>query len=101
METATFPRPEKRQRSDPDVEPDVQPQRSNVWLEDGNIVLEAQSVQFRVHKSVLASNSPIFRNMLQIPVPASQATLDNMPIVELHDSSTDVELMLKALYDRS
>lgn len=101
METETLPRPEKRQRSESSPEQDGQPRRSSVWLEDGNIVLEAQSVEFRVHKSILATNSQIFRDMFQMAQPSSQRTVEGVPVVEMHDSPDDVQCMLTALYDRT
>jgi len=40
------------------------------WFDDGSIILEAESTQFRVHRTMLARHSSIFRDMFEIPQPA-------------------------------
>nr|VWP00669.1 Uncharacterized protein [Ganoderma boninense] len=43
---------------------------SDVWFEDGNIVVVAQSTAFRFHKSVVSLHSSLFRDLFSIPQPA-------------------------------
>lgn len=99
MDTDSSLRPQKRSRTDSEISAEIR--RSDIWLDDGNIILEAQRVQFRVHKSVLASNSTVFRDMFQVSSSAVQPTVESVPMVELHDKFTDVEHVLRALYDRT
>ncbi|KAJ6589885.1 hypothetical protein DFH09DRAFT_218192 [Mycena vulgaris] len=73
--------------------------RSEVWYNDGSIVLQADNTQFRVHWGVLAQHSSFFRDMQGLPQPPDQPSADGCPIVELSDSVADVEHLLKALYD--
>ena len=37
--------------------------RSDLWKEDGNVVLQAGNTQFRVHRSMLADHSPVFKDI--------------------------------------
>ncbi|KAF5340565.1 hypothetical protein D9611_007302 [Ephemerocybe angulata] len=73
-------------------------QSMEVWFSDGNIVLQAQNVQFKVHKSVLAKHSPVFADMLEMPHANDEPTVDGCPVVELHDSAQDIKHMVLTLY---
>ncbi|KAJ6456124.1 hypothetical protein C8R45DRAFT_914207 [Mycena sanguinolenta] len=72
--------------------------QSEVWYRDGNVVLQAKNTQFRVHWSVLAQHSSVFRGMDGLPQPPDQPSIDGCQIVELADDPQDVEYLLKALY---
>lgn len=93
-------RPEKRQRTD-EGPPDVV--RSDIWFDDGNIILQAGGHQFRVYRGLLARHSPVFKDMFAIPQPAGNssptAQADNCPIIHLADSADDVHFMLVKLYN--
>ncbi|KAI0753681.1 hypothetical protein C8Q74DRAFT_330261 [Fomes fomentarius] len=41
------------------------------WFYDGNIILVADNVKFRVYKGLLASRSGVFRDMFSLPQPSS------------------------------
>ncbi|KAJ6519027.1 hypothetical protein C8R45DRAFT_11405 [Mycena sanguinolenta] len=70
------------------------------WFSDGNVVLQAgNTVLFRVHWGVLAHNSSVFRDMQGLPQPSDEPSVDGCPVVQLHDDPTDVEYLLKALYE--
>ncbi|KAF7322324.1 BTB domain-containing protein [Mycena chlorophos] len=70
-----------------------------LWLEDGNIVLQAGNTQYRVHRSMLARHSPVFRDMLAFPQPADAELVDECPLVRLHDAEAEVTPFLRALFD--
>ncbi|KAF8217106.1 hypothetical protein K438DRAFT_1798311 [Mycena galopus ATCC 62051] len=72
--------------------------RSETWRRDGNVILQAANTQFRVHWSVLALHSSVFRDMEGLPQPPGQPTVEGCPILELSDDPNDVEYLLKALY---
>ncbi|KAJ6519076.1 hypothetical protein C8R45DRAFT_950166 [Mycena sanguinolenta] len=87
--------PAKRQRTDENAPVT----RSERWFfDDGNVVLQAGNIQFRVHWSILALHSSVFRDMQGLPQPPDQPTVDGCPMVELSDDPDDVEYFLKALY---
>ncbi|KAJ7125109.1 hypothetical protein C8R44DRAFT_131791 [Mycena epipterygia] len=86
--------PAKRQRTE-----DAPVTRSDIWISDGSVVLQADNTQFRVHWGVLALHSSFFRDMQGLPQPPDQPSIDGCPIVELQDAVADVEYLLKALYN--
>ncbi|TCD63699.1 hypothetical protein EIP91_005104 [Steccherinum ochraceum] len=70
-----------------------------VWWEDGNLVLVAEYVAFRIHKSMLARKSQIFCDMFSIPQPSNSDQYDGCPVVHMSDSAKDVSHVLSVLYD--
>lgn len=105
----------KRQRKNTDVlVPKAQlTPHDTIWLEDGSIVLATDVHVFRVHKSILAKNSSVFKNMLNFPTggdeleggvnddAADAEQWDGLPLVRMvHDNDEDVCHLLMALYDR-
>ncbi|KII87445.1 hypothetical protein PLICRDRAFT_142726, partial [Plicaturopsis crispa FD-325 SS-3] len=79
----------------------AEPQRSNIWYQDGSIVLEAERLQFRVHISVLAAHSLIFKDMLEIGQSSvGEYAVEGCPLVHLSDSAQDLTYVLTAFYDR-
>nr|GAT45809.1 predicted protein [Mycena chlorophos] len=70
-----------------------------LWFEDENIVLQAGNTQYRVHRSMLARHSPVFRDMLAFPQPADAELVDGCPLVRLHDAEEEVTPFLRALFD--
>lgn len=69
-----------------------------VWLEDGNIIVQAENHQFKVHRSVLSKHSPVFADLFKVPQPSTERTIEGCPVVELHDSAEDIKHVLLALY---
>ncbi|KAJ7018340.1 hypothetical protein C8F04DRAFT_1151881 [Mycena alexandri] len=72
--------------------------RSEIWYHDGTVVLQAQNTQFRVYFGFLAQHSAFFRDLQSLPQPLDQPAVDGCPIVELPDTVTDVEYLLKAVH---
>lgn len=70
-----------------------------LWFEDGNIVLIAEDVAFKVHKSVLARQSPVFCDMFGFPQPNYEEVFDGTPAVRLHDQAADVAIFIEVMYD--
>ncbi|KAJ7604130.1 hypothetical protein FB45DRAFT_1013709 [Roridomyces roridus] len=75
--------------------------RPELWFDDGSIVIQAENTQFRVHRSILAARSPVFKDMLSFPQPpdAGSESAEGCPLVRLHDSSAEVAVFLKAIFD--
>ncbi|KZP04934.1 hypothetical protein FIBSPDRAFT_1045358 [Athelia psychrophila] len=80
----------------------VAPVKSSIWYPDGNIILQAEGTQWRVHKSILAQSSSIFQDMFSIPQPPPIDTelVEDCPIVHLSDSAEEVEYVLQAICQR-
>ena len=77
--------------------------RLDPWIEDGNIVLTVQGKYFRVHRSTLSSYSEVFKDMFDSSKPNEgdkSEFIEQCPVVHLHDAVTDVQMVLKAMYDR-
>lgn len=100
--------PLKRKRVDSDPEPpedeglwQLRPNydRSDLWLEDGNVIFVAENTAFRVHRSILSKYSEVFRDMFSIPQPADAEMLEGCPVVHLQDTKNDVAHVLSALFD--
>jgi hypothetical protein len=64
-------------------------------MEDGNVILQADNVQFKVHKAVLSEHSPFFAAMFSLP--QSEFAVDTN-VVLLHDNPDHVGLLLQFLY---
>lgn len=76
-----------------------------LWHEDGNIVLVARNVEFRVYRGVLSKHSSVFADMFSLPQPSSPRTatttavdpVEQCPEVVLGDSPEDLRYVLRAL----
>lgn len=89
----------KRTEEDADAKAIV---RSDLWFEDGNIVLEAERTQFKVHRGLLSRNSSVFRDMFTVPQPSTteEEMVEGCAVVQLSDSAADVTYVLQALCER-
>ncbi|KAJ6584609.1 hypothetical protein B0H19DRAFT_1105736 [Mycena capillaripes] len=97
------PPPTKRQRTDDVDAPETPLLRSTeYWFDDGNIILQVESTQFRLTKSMLAMHSSVFRDMFAVPLPPDEPTVENCPIVVLPgDTSQDWVQLLGVMYPKS
>lgn len=75
--------------------------RSDIWFVDGNIVLVAGGIAFKVHRGQLQRHSEVFRDLFSMPQPRDQeqALIDDCEWLELYDAPSDVLHLLSALYD--
>lgn len=73
--------------------------QSDFWFEDGSVVLISGNVKFKVHRGILTRHSIIFEDVLSLPPPVNEETIDGCPIVELHDTPSDIWHLLRAMYD--
>ena len=78
--------------------PDIVAQ-SDIWFKDGNVILVAGGVAFKVHRGQLERHSEIFRDLLSLPQPVDQPTFRGFLIVQLYDSPSDITFLLRTLYD--
>ncbi|KAH7886706.1 hypothetical protein F5I97DRAFT_1869593 [Phlebopus sp. FC_14] len=92
-------------RSSPAILPVAPPKalvRSDIWFEDGNVVLIAGSAAFKVHRGQLERHSEVFRDLFSVPQPVvdeSENVVDGCPTVDLYDCPSDIYYLLAALYD--
>src|ERR1700743_730602 len=72
---------------------------TDVWFEDGTIILEAEGCQFKVFKGILAANSTVFNDMLVVgSIPANNEMVEDCPVVRVYDTALDLMHFLKALH---
>ncbi|KAJ7185868.1 hypothetical protein C8R46DRAFT_1061938 [Mycena filopes] len=89
-----------RKRVEPDLPAtaDGTVTRSKIWMPYGDIILQAETTQFRVSRDILAAQSPVFRDMFGVPQPQNEPTIEGCPIVHVSDTAQDWELLLEVLY---
>lgn len=75
-----------------------QHKRATLWFDDGNFVLQTETKQYRLHRSVLGAHSLVFRDMFSVPQPENQETLDGCPVVNVTDLSADWDALLTVMY---
>lgn len=77
-------------------------ERSDLWFDGGDIIIQAGLKQFRVYKGILAHWSPVFHDMFSVPQPTTPAGAEaaflHMPT---DDDPEGVEHVMKALHIRS
>ncbi|TCD70994.1 hypothetical protein EIP91_000492 [Steccherinum ochraceum] len=72
-----------------------------LWFEDGNIILVADGIGFKLYKGILTRHSPLFNSMFTLPQPNDSPTVDGCMVVIVHDPPDELEEFLLALYDSS
>ncbi len=93
------PPPKRRRTDDPETEDRETARRSaRFWFDDGNVVLQAEDTQFRVHRSHLALHSEIMKDCFSCPQPGDAPTVEGCPLVLLPDSATDIENLCALIY---
>lgn len=100
----------KRQRTNSDTSgpekdgPNPIKRDDEFWFEDGNIVLIARDIEFRVYKGILAKHSSVFQDMFSLPPPVRVAPEPSQdmappagacPVVHLSDSPEDLRHVLR------
>jgi len=81
------------------VNADTSEKADDLWYEDGNIIIVAKDVGFRVYKGVLARKSPVFKDLLSLPQPPGQELIEECPVIRVHDSPQDMQRFLEILCD--
>ncbi|KJA26644.1 hypothetical protein HYPSUDRAFT_213202 [Hypholoma sublateritium FD-334 SS-4] len=100
------PPPTKRKRTEADISdsdltslPEETIECSaQFWFDDGNVVLQAEFTQFRVHRSILLHHSPVMEDCFQFPQPEGAPTIEGCPLVHLPESAMDISNMCGLLY---
>ncbi|KAJ7056264.1 hypothetical protein C8F01DRAFT_1155437, partial [Mycena amicta] len=92
-----------RKRSESDAESAalalMETTRSDLWFEDGSIVVRAEKTIFRVYEGILAANSAVWKEMVS-NLNSEAPLIDKCPVLCLDDTAQDVESVLKTLCHR-
>lgn len=80
---------------------DLTRKSSEFWFNDGNVVLQTKTTQYRIHSSLLSIQSSVFEDMFAIPQPeqSAQPLLEGCPVVLVTDSAEDWDALLGLLYN--
>ncbi|KAI9450608.1 hypothetical protein BJY52DRAFT_1215412 [Lactarius psammicola] len=62
------------------------------------IVRTSDLADFLIHKSVLASSSPIFRDMFALPDSSTDGTIDRLPVVDISEDAEILRSLITMLY---
>lgn len=73
--------------------------RSSIWFDDGTLVVQAETTQFKIYGGILAHKSEIFRDALGVPQPPSIERIDGVPLVHIQDKALHVELVFGIIFD--
>lgn len=46
------------------IQPSAMQPSNDVWFDDGNVILQAESTLFKVYRGILAQNSSVFHDMV-------------------------------------
>ncbi|KAH9932308.1 uncharacterized protein B0H18DRAFT_1137503 [Fomitopsis serialis] len=100
-------RSRKRARTDPDTvslagdcgsRPEVSFTKDDkFWYLDGNIILLAQNIGFKVYKGLLAEQSEVFRDLFTLPQPSEAQSVEDCPTVHLSDTAQDLRALLSVM----
>jgi hypothetical protein len=66
---------------------------------DTNLIIRSSDlVDFRVHKSVVAMASPVFKDLLSSPQPSDSEYVDGLPVVQFSQDSESLNTLVTMLY---
>ena len=68
------------------------------WYADGNVVLQAEDTQFRVHRLLLSLHSEIMKGCFDCPQPVDNELVEGCPVIHLTDSAKDIDILCGLLY---
>lgn len=74
---------------------------SELWYDDGTIVIKAENTLFRVYRGQLVKKSEILRELLSAPGLKADEEIEGCPVVELHDSAFEMEHLLYTILSGS
>ena len=70
---------------------------TELWFDDGNIVLLCRDTAFRVYRGLLTRHSVIFRDLFSMAQPSTAETMESCPVVHISDSPDDLRYLLRPL----
>ncbi|KAI0742404.1 hypothetical protein C8Q80DRAFT_905340 [Daedaleopsis nitida] len=71
------------------------------WFEDGNVVLVARDVGFRIYRGLLPTQSSVFADMFASSSPSNTELYDGCPIIHPSDPADDFRDFLRVLIPSS
>ncbi|TFY54803.1 hypothetical protein EVG20_g9560 [Dentipellis fragilis] len=94
--------------NDSTMDGDTIKHHKNLYFDDGNVALVAttrgtggepdEHLVFRLHQSILAKHSPVFKDMFGFPAAPGAELYEGVPLVRMTDSASDLESLLGVFY---
>ena len=71
----------------------------DLWFEDGDVVVKADALLFRLHRGVLSMHCEHFRSVLSVSSPLKLEQYDDLALIVLQEAQAmDAVHFLKAMY---
>ena len=67
------------------------------WFQDGNLVLVAGDVSFRVYRGLLSAQSTVFNDMFSSASENDEETFEGCPVVRLFDTPQELAHLFRIL----
>jgi hypothetical protein len=68
-------------------------------MPNADIILRSSDlVNFRIHRSVLVTSSPFFRDMFSLPQPSNDVAPDGLPVLHLSETAEVLDSLISMLY---
>jgi hypothetical protein len=86
-----------QEQEDPQVQLDLT--ASLLDVPDADLMIRSSDlVNFRIHKSVLAMASPVFKDLLSLPQPSDSESVDGLSVVQLSEDAELLNSLVSLLY---
>jgi BTB/POZ domain len=88
------------EREDSQIQVDSKTSQLELFdIPDANLIIRSSdSVDFRVHKPVLAMASPVFKDLFSLPQPSDSESDDDLPVVQLPEDSELLHSLVSIIY---
>lgn len=79
---------------------DVGTRCEDLWFEEGNVIIAAEGLSFRVHSGILARHSEVFRELLSAAALRDlPQSLEGCPVLRTQDKGAHLQRLIGIIYD--
>lgn len=71
---------------------------ANLWYDDGNLIIQAEEVIFRVSRGILAQQSAVLADVLSLDDIANLPVFEGCPVIQFPHRAIDVENFLMSIF---
>ncbi|PPQ89863.1 hypothetical protein CVT25_004779 [Psilocybe cyanescens] len=82
----------------PSVPADYITRSQKFWFEDGSVIVQAESTQFRLYRGLLAKHSTFFNDLSQVSQPAWETMIEGCPVIIVSDRAKDWHNLLTLVH---
>ncbi|KAJ7756616.1 hypothetical protein B0H16DRAFT_1721681 [Mycena metata] len=86
------------QVDDHDLLSTVLTRAANLWYDDGNLIIQAEEVIFRVSRGILAQQSAVLADVLSLDDLANLPVFEGCPVIQFPHRTIDVENFLMSIF---